>query len=542
DPGLVIDRLFTLNRTPGDDLIFLGRLVDGQTGQGQPFGDRVWRFDNPGFTELTRNGLVAPGTNGARFAGIDYQETLAGDAGTTGTLVLGEGDATPMNNTGFWLEDAGTLTLRVRTGSPALGVPEAVIDQFNGPFKLAASGGYTFEGTVSGPGITPGVNNTCLWASQNGAINLVLQQGEPVAGIPKAVVGPILDTPVTPVRADGSFLASTDIVVSPGTTASETLETIWLVTQGGKQRLVTTGDPAAGTVDGAFFGFQAPPVWLDNSDIIYAGELDAMSQNGVANGLWRIRAGMTLPLVFNGDAAPGTGGTFSRFLSLDSRANTVLFTAQLDGTPDPQAGIASAWLATAGQLIPVTNTDGSVPGLPGNIFIAIAETDVNASGDAVLRAFAKDDIFAPGPSTEGIWAYSSASQRLILVALKGEPFDLSACRNGSDPRVVSSFVEISEIREDGSFSFTAAFDDGTVATFLHSFAPAQNACSGDFDCSGSVGLGDFGVFGAAFGSLVSDTNYLPAADFDNDGDIDLGDFGVFASQFGSTAAECLPGG
>ena len=317
DPGLVIDRLITLNRTPGDDFIFLGRLVDGQTGQGQPFGDRVWRFDNSGFTELTRNGLVAPGTNGARFAGIDYQQTLSGDAGIFGTLVLGEGDATLNNNTGFWLEDAGTLTLRVRAGSPAVGVPEAVIDQFNGAFRLAASGGYTFEGIVSGPGIAPGVNNSCLWASQNGTINLVIQQGEPVAGIPKAFVGPILNTPVTPVRADGSFLASTDIVVSPGTTASETLEASWLVTQAGKQRLVTTGDPAGGTVDGAFLGFQAPPVWLDNSDIVYAGELDAISQNGVANGLWRVRNGMTFPFVFSGDTAPGTGGTYSRFLSLD---------------------------------------------------------------------------------------------------------------------------------------------------------------------------------------------------------------------------------
>ena len=191
-------------------------------------------------------------------------------------------------------------------------------------------------------------------------------------------------------------------------------------------------------------------------------------------------------------------------------------------------------------MIPVTNTDGSVPGLPGDVFISVQTADVNASGDAVLRAFAKDDIFAPGPSTEGIWAYSSASQRLILVALKGEPFDLSTCRNGSDPRVISSFVRISEIREDGSFSFTAEFDDGTVATLLHGFVPPQNACSGDFNCSGSVDLGDFGAFGAAFGVLAGAPNYLPAADFDKDCDIDLVDFGAVASQFGSTAAEFTP--
>ncbi|GAB4547687.1 MAG: hypothetical protein Tsb0013_07620 [Phycisphaerales bacterium] len=63
-------------------------------------------------------------------------------------------------------------------------------------------------------------------------------------------------------------------------------------------------------------------------------------------------------------------------------------------------------------------------------------------------------------------------------------------------------------------------------------------CSGaDFDADGDVDLGDFGVFGAAFGSMTGDTNYSPAADFDNDGDVDLGDFGIFGGQFGRT--DCL---
>jgi choice-of-anchor B domain-containing protein len=61
-----------------------------------------------------------------------------------------------------------------------------------------------------------------------------------------------------------------------------------------------------------------------------------------------------------------------------------------------------------------------------------------------------------------------------------------------------------------------------------------NGCASDFDGDGDVDLGDFGVFGGAFGSLVGDANYDPAADFDMDGDVDLGDFGAFGGEFGRT--------
>ncbi len=69
---------------------------------------------------------------------------------------------------------------------------------------------------------------------------------------------------------------------------------------------------------------------------------------------------------------------------------------------------------------------------------------------------------------------------------------------------------------------------------------SASTCSADFDGNGSVNLGDFGVFGAAFGSSVGDMNYNADADFDGNGSVNLGDFGVFGSQFGSGPETCTP--
>ena len=82
-------------------------------------------------------------------------------------------------------------------------------------------------------------------------------------------------------------------------------------------------------------------------------------------------------------------------------------------------------------------------------------------------------------------------------------------------------------------TFGGIYTDGI---FCSIFNPCDLSlfCTADFDGNGEVNLGDFGVFGAAFGSVIGDANYNPAADFDNDGDIDLGEFGTFGMDFGRT--------
>ena len=88
-------------------------------------------------------------------------------------------------------------------------------------------------------------------------------------------------------------------------------------------------------------------------------------------------------------------------------------------------------------------------------------------------------------------------------------------------------------------SYTIHIDTiGTFQQFMDFglFIEFEKGCDADFDGDGDVDLGDFGLFGAAFGSsgTPADTRYDAVVDIDDDGDVDLGDFGVFGEEFGRT--------
>ncbi|GAB4546837.1 MAG: hypothetical protein Tsb0013_06030 [Phycisphaerales bacterium] len=115
---------------------------------------------------------------------------------------------------------------------------------------------------------------------------------------------------------------------------------------------------------------------------------------------------------------------------------------------------------------------------------------------------------------------------------------------GGDPGdgFVYTFTSRRHLGEQPNGTWTLRFvdtypflDTGTVngATLrLIGVQETATLCGADFDGDGDVDLGDFGIFGSAFGSATGDANYNPQADFDNDGDVDLGDFGIFGGEFG----------
>ena len=86
--------------------------------------------------------------------------------------------------------------------------------------------------------------------------------------------------------------------------------------------------------------------------------------------------------------------------------------------------------------------------------------------------------------------------------------------------------------DTGGGSIVEAAIDGFIVS--ETTCVDVNTCGGDLNDDGEVNLGDFGIFGAAFGSMPGQSNWDPRADLNGDGVVDLGDFGAFGADFGRT--------
>ena len=95
------------------------------------------------------------------------------------------------------------------------------------------------------------------------------------------------------------------------------------------------------------------------------------------------------------------------------------------------------------------------------------------------------------------------------------------------------FASITPLEENGGGNASEA------AHWLIRVQDPSPKCEADFNRDDVVDLGDFGAFGAAFGSSEGDSNWDPRCDFNENGEVDLGDFGFFGLQFGQTTKECF---
>ena len=158
------------------------------------------------------------------------------------------------------------------------------------------------------------------------------------------------------------------------------------------------------------------------------------------------------------------------------------------------------------------------PGGMGTLFLPVPDPtcpDITAQLTHQIVANAETNFGETVPVEIVALNLQAVGPNLVQVAMQGRVMTQSPSSRGVP------FPGITKLKV--SNDFRTFFQGGGVMVSL---------CTTDFDMDGDVDLGDFGIFGAAFGSVAGDANYNPAADFDNDGDVDLGDFGVFGSDFG----------
>lgn len=105
----------------------------------------------------------------------------------------------------------------------------------------------------------------------------------------------------------------------------------------------------------------------------------------------------------------------------------------------------------------------------------------------------------------------------VMVESDGVPIDL--------PGTPRSRPFVCDWTDDGLPDVLIGAGDGKVHLY-------QNRCPGDVDQDSDTDLADLAELLAAYGTVIGDPDYNPAADFDDDGDVDLSDLALLLAWYG----------
>jgi pyrrolidone-carboxylate peptidase len=94
--------------------------------------------------------------------------------------------------------------------------------------------------------------------------------------------------------------------------------------------------------------------------------------------------------------------------------------------------------------------------------------------------------------------------------------------------VASGHIHVGSVMSEAEATTATEITLRELTSYLDQVLP----CPGDLDGDRVRDLTDFTLFASAYGSVLGETNYDPAADMDGDGVVDLTDFGLFAAVYG----------
>jgi hypothetical protein len=252
----------------------------------------------------------------------------------SGTLQIGTGAVTDVNNTGVWSQGSGALDLVAREGSQAPGIPSGgLFDSFGFSSPVINDAGQTaFRADLrSGAGGVTINNNSGVWSEGTGALALVAREGDQAPGAP---IGANFDDffigqhPVLNSAGQTAFVAGLEVGVA-GVDANNNAG-IWSEGNGALQLVTREGSQAPGTPDGVRFNFSArSPVSIvlnASGHIAFFSPLQ-FGGGGVTNlndnGIWAEDfAGVLRLIVREGDLLEVTPGDFRTVSTLSFRGDS----------------------------------------------------------------------------------------------------------------------------------------------------------------------------------------------------------------------------
>lgn len=370
----------------------------------------VWSYRSGALELVARTGLVAPGADGAIFAG--FEEFLINSVGQVAFIAALSGPAVnDTNNSGIWSESGGTLGMLTRGGlSHAPGTQRLPFRRFHF-IALNQGGQCAFSATLTGSGS----HTSGIWVGTSALTEVaVASEFDPAGGTPApgAALASFRNL-ISPIEIDSSggtaFFA--DLA---GAGVDQTNDSgIWSNDGGGSALVAREGDVAPGTAAGTVFddferSIQPAAPSRNDRQIVFSASVRGPAVGPTNDqAIWTKAPGREpLLIARTGDAAPETDGALFFGLGYPScnDAGQVVFSAVLARGTAGETDLAILRRDADGRLRPVVKDDdqarvsGSLQALSG-VGLGGGEATggqsgrsmaVNNGGQVVFTAFLAD--------------------------------------------------------------------------------------------------------------------------------------------------------
>ena len=465
------------------------------------------------------NGDSAPGVASAKFYTF------------SSPFITGQGDVVfrgfldDFVSEGLWTDRdrPGTaLTKIVADGDPVPGAPGETFQ--TGQFLVNTRGGdsgvaFESNGSITGQGI--------FSEDPVGTLTKVVQRTEAAPG----TVG-VFDNVGIPMTNDlGHVVFFGDTNLAAAGAAG-----IWTTSPSGTLREVAVAlDPADGTSTTFSILFRDRPTINNDGDIAFMATLTGLISGSLREGIWVERGGTIDKVVFESEAAPGTGSTFDNLDSsplLDGDGNTLFHAILADST-------SGLWLDKPGSAPEAIALEGqAAPGTSGN-FLDFSRMSINESGQIAFVGGTDDPnvteaLYATDPN--GTITKIVATGDLIEIGGTTYSVDVFSFAGLTGPFSGNSLA--SGLSDTGEVAFEAAlFDPNSgdeLYTVLVSDLVKDGSDDADFNEDGWVTGLDFLRWQVGYDPNCTSCT-LGDGDADGDMDVDHDDLAIWESQNGMAA-------
>ncbi|TWT37759.1 hypothetical protein KOR34_27220 [Posidoniimonas corsicana] len=452
----------------------------------------------------------------------------------------------PDTPAGLWTLPAGqdTPTLLATTDEQLF-----VDNQFAREIGIGKPGEAYYSGRFQLSQAVTADQDTAIWRTRDGATEVIAREGSPAPGVPGALLGPIgHHTPliiigsnptVAPFASSRGGVAFWAEIKIPGFEFVQE-RGLWADRGNGTQLVTRTSLPAPGTEAGNVFapetGFSiltssrafSDPQITDNGDVVFAANL----RSGISgwDGLWRspasggLHALMTVHDAVAAAARPDDREATFRRIGEFSAANSghVAFTGamQMETIVQDEFGNEyseyedqdGVWLYSPGaglELVDLTQNE------PPHEVTSTYESGfrVNDAGQVAFTRFSYGDV-----DNHQALAALGRGGGLVEILQTGDTVDIGQDAT-PDLRTISSF-SLQDFDNAGRVLIQAWFEEGGSALIV-SDAVTAPAAAGDYNGDGLVDAADYQTWRSTYGAQV---RVGDGADGNLNGVIDAGDF------------------